>query len=315
MGIGKELSMLHRIDAVLPLTMKDFERFRILYMSMQHFKCLGRCWVVVPDLEFEKLNSLINDERIRVIPETRLVPEFHFFPKTPGWYKQQLIKLSASEIVDTDFYLTLDADVICVKDIAFSDLVVDGKGMTRRIKEDIHRRWYKWAERVTGLPRSGLTHGVTPALFNKKAMFGLHSYLSKKINIAFQAISKILPRQLLIRNYFGSWKSFLLRNLPWTEYSLYNTYLEATGLFDEYHFDGGEYSIYNNSVWDKESFDSWQPHKSFNGTGNFFFSIVQSNTGISENEILDKIAPYLNSKTGNVKVQNPNDKCQNPNDN
>ena len=65
--------MLHRIDAVLPLTMKDFGRFRILYMSMRRFKCLGTCWVVVPDLEFEKLNSLINDERLRVIPETRLV--------------------------------------------------------------------------------------------------------------------------------------------------------------------------------------------------------------------------------------------------
>jgi len=86
----------------------------------------------------------------------------------------------------------------------------------------------------------------------------------------------------------------MLRKLSWTEYSLYNTYLEATGLFDRYHFGGGEYSIYHNSVWDKESFHSWQPHRSFKGAGNFFFSIVQSNTGISENDILDKISPYFN---------------------
>lgn len=31
-------------------------------------------------------------------------------------------------------------------------------------------------------------------------------------------------------------EGYLLRNFPWTEYVLYFTFLEATGLFDKYHF-------------------------------------------------------------------------------
>jgi len=54
-----------------------------------------------------------------------LIPETKFL-KIQGWYLQQLIKLAIAEHIKTDFYLTLDADVICVKPVYFSDLVKDG---------------------------------------------------------------------------------------------------------------------------------------------------------------------------------------------
>lgn len=119
---------LPKLDAVLPITLKDYERFIILQKSLKLFcKDLIRvCWIVTPDDEFAEIKLLISDDNYCVIPESSLVPEFKIFPKTRGWFKQQLIKMAIAEKIETDFYLTLDADVICVKPVIFSDLVKDG---------------------------------------------------------------------------------------------------------------------------------------------------------------------------------------------
>ena len=81
----------------------------------------------------------------------------------------------------------------------------------------------------------------------------------------------------------------MLRQIPWTEYALYNTFLEATGLFDKYHFDGGEFSIYSHSVWNAEDFERWVPADSFSGEGNFFFIVIQSTSGASVEDIKRKV--------------------------
>jgi hypothetical protein len=64
-----------------------------------------------------------------VIPEFRLFrPEGCRLSKGPGqwisgWFVQQLVKLSIARIVSSPFYLTLDADVMCVRHTEYTDLV------------------------------------------------------------------------------------------------------------------------------------------------------------------------------------------------
>lgn len=76
----------YKLDAVLSITLKDYERFTILQKSLKFFcKDLIRvCWVVTPDDEFAEIKSRISDDNYCVIPESNLVPEFNIFPKTRG---------------------------------------------------------------------------------------------------------------------------------------------------------------------------------------------------------------------------------------
>lgn len=44
-----------------------------------------------------------------------------------GWYKQQLIKLSISDIIDTEHYLLIDDDLFLTQPMYYSDMIVNGR--------------------------------------------------------------------------------------------------------------------------------------------------------------------------------------------
>ena len=74
-----------QLDAVLPLTLKDYERFAILQKSLKTFcKDIRVCWIVTPDHDFAASKALITDNGYCVIPESSLVPEFKIFQTTGG---------------------------------------------------------------------------------------------------------------------------------------------------------------------------------------------------------------------------------------
>lgn len=198
-----------------------------------------------------------------------------------------------SEVIETDFYLTLDADVICIKHVLYGDLIIDGKALTT-IEEECHTEWYKNAERVLGLQRSGLSHGVTPSILNKHAIFELQKYLSQKINPINRFLSFFLPNNSIFRQVLVSWRSFLIRKVPWTEYSLYNTFLEGKNLFENYHIRGGRHTIYDGSesVWDKEKWINWDLERVLR-RGSFFL-VIQSNIEVPPHMIWDKVGRHLN---------------------
>ena len=51
--------------------------------------------------------------------------------------------------------------------------------------------------------------------------------------------------------------------------------------------------ISGNWVWSIDQYDSWNPADSFVGERTFYFSVIQSNTGINPDEIWQKVRPYL----------------------
>jgi hypothetical protein len=91
---------------------------------------------------------------------------------------------------------------------------------------------------------------------------------------------------------FAKWRLYLLKSRRWTEYSLYYAFLEAYDLFEKYHF-LLDNRISGNSVWEIDQYDSWDPANSFLGERTFYFSVIQSNTGIHPDEIWEKVCPYL----------------------
>jgi hypothetical protein len=301
---------LETIDAVLPLTLRDYGRFEILQKSCNRFfKDLGTCWIVTPDQEWEKLSALIQDERYRVVPETQIVPEFKVFRFIPGWFKQQLIKLAIAKWIDTPFYLTLDADVICVKPIDYSDLVKDNRAVCYVIPEDPWPEWYDWAEYVLDLKlkRRQILHNVTPAVISRDAMLKLQNYLThlysqvhlswdkKDVLLSLLRLgAKLVPPKTALHEFLGGWRTYLAIRLPWTEYALYYSFLEATNQFDQYHVEV-DHCIYSveYSVWYKDKLSDWNPAQVFDPTHPYSFIVFQSNLNVSPDQVWESIRSYI----------------------
>jgi hypothetical protein len=232
-----------------------------------------------------------------VVPESELVPELRWFRRTArlrsklhlagppfhGWFVQQLVKLAIAERVETPFYLTLDADVICVRATAYDDLIRDGRALVQ-LSEPNHPEWNDDAERVLALPRSGRQYGVTPALLSREAVGSLAGHLERRVDPRLRRLERRTPHAAA-RLVLASWRSFLLRNLPWTEYALYHTFLEQSRCFDRFHVfaDGEELS--GNNVWIESQFEQWAPVRD----GRFHFSVVQSATRIPAERVAARL--------------------------
>ena len=289
--------MSNKFDAVLPITLKDLERAKILLKTCScFFEDLETLWIVVPDKAINDVKTALRFEKVEIIGESDLVPEFRIHRFMEGWFKQQLIKLAIAERITNDFYITLDADVLCVQKIKYEKLIENGRAICQIALPGTHEKWYSWAEKVLEVGKSDRRHGVTPAVISREAVLSLFDFLKNKTNPAFQSIAKVLPEESLLRNYLQGHRGFLARSLPWTEYALYYTFLEAMNLFDTYHVAKPPESVYSNCIWwkDRNEFGNWEPIKSFGKDANFFFSIIQSNTDIMPEQILHKIEDYIN---------------------
>ena len=287
-----------RLDAVLPLRPSDCERARLLLRTLEwFFEDLETLWIVTPDDALGEVEAKVSHPRARFLSETEVVPELGFYRTLyatslilrrclMGWYVQQLIKMSAASFVGTPFYLTLDADVLCVRPLRTADLVRDGRGVCKRHGLDVHADWYAQAERILSLPRSGFTHGVTPTVLSREGMLALHAYLAGRASPIWRRLGGPL----------AGWRGFLLRHLPWTEYALYFTFLEAQGLFERYHVPFPGTRLYGHSVWQDGNFEAWQPAELLLGDDAPFFCVVQSSLGIDPRRVWEKIGPFLENR-------------------
>ncbi len=291
------------LDAVLPLTLADLARFRILARSIEaNFTDLARCWVVVPDHQADSMRIAMPHARFVVVPETEVVPELAG-SKVKGWYKQQLVKLAMADRVTSDYYLLFDADVICARPIRRHDLFRQGKAYCHRYQNSNHACWYHWAERVLELPRSGWVHGVTPTILSREAVQELAAHLNRQSPRPGRFWPKLWaqlpawaggPRPWRSDHEdAGRWRRVLLDSLPWTEYSLYFTFLEATGRFERYHIPVKR-SLCGDCIWRTGSFADWNPTlpRPYRQPP---FIVVQSIAKIPPEQILERIEPLLHA--------------------
>jgi hypothetical protein len=304
--------MTAQIEAVLPLIAADVERARILLRSLQrNASGLSRLWVITRPQDVAPIRaafaSFADVWELRVVSEVELVPEFARSNALRGWHKQQLVKLAVAEHVQTAHYLTLDADVICVRPFTPEQLAPEGKGLCHVIEADLHPDWYRGSLQVLGVTarRLGVLHNVTPAVLSRAAVLALQEHLTARANAGVYRADWLGLRQragfALARargqlRHSAPWRWYLMHGAPWTEYALYYSYLEATDQFERYHTLTPDciYAV-ERSVWraDRDKFDSWDPAPLFCGAGAPYFAIVQSITRLAPERIWAKVAPFL----------------------
>jgi hypothetical protein len=257
------------LEAVLPLKPADLSRSAILQASLDRFfPRLGRRWVVTADETTAAARGAFRPDAYTVIGQSELLPELEEADEQPsGWRIQQMIKLAIANRVESGFYLTLDADVICVRPIEPADLFIDGRAVAN-LEEPSHRDWYEAAADILALPASPRNHCVTPAVLSREGSLALQAHIG------------------------ADWIRVLIGNPGWSEYALYNSFLEATGVYDRYHVVVEAPRLYGNSAWNPDQLAVWDPADSF-APGGPLFTVVQSNTGVSAEEVAERLKPWL----------------------
>lgn len=299
------------IDAVLPLILRDLERAEFLFESLtKKFSGIRRIWIVCPDSQVAQISDRLKGQifpfDIKIESELNIVPEFALRPKLSGWFKQQLIKLAMFDKVESDLYLTLDADIVCTRKLTADQLVGDGRGACHVSPECKFENWYSRARDVLLLKDQGpaVMHNVTPALLHRGAVAELKETIERHIREGrySRGFKRSMRQRWIIwrshkRSNYAAWRAFLTAAFPWTEYALYYTFLEATGRFDKYH-SRTDYCIYDieHSLWEAKDTllpEDWDPSPAFRGEGPPWFIVGQSNTGISAAIIRQRLAPLL----------------------
>jgi beta-1,4-N-acetylglucosaminyltransferase len=280
-----------QFSIVIPSTSHDREYLKNLLISLQKFLSLTSVdviLIIVPNSDFDQMKSFLSfaqslwQKKLRLVKETKLIPDSILskcdsFPKwRSGWFKQQVLKLSAAFIMKTDFYLILDSDCILTSPLKYCDLVDETENKTRSFyqTEDIylHQNWWRGSAKLLGIESYFLDSlkegiGVTPQILSVSIVKMMCSFIEKSH-----------PNRGKWYSILSSFRLQLYPTAIWTEYTLYYLFAVRTGILNKYHIcKRNALSDYNHNVWQLHQSYDWNP---FIKTGNSsaFFTIFQSNT-------------------------------------
>jgi len=266
---------------VLPLCLDDFERFALLlHPSLVKYGrgLVRRCLVVTPDKDFDEILRRCPSGPYEVLAESTIAPGLRD-QTAPGWRRQQIVKLTVAELVDTRFYLTLDADVMFTRQIGYGDVTRDGRAWFCVRRTGVHADWLRWSERVLLRRGDGAHYAVTPSIL--APVCGPPPPPPP----ARRPAPPARPR-------WPDAATALLARWPWTEYTLYGIYATSEGLLETHHW-LRPIALYGNSLWRGDDLAAWDPAQSFTPDSRRFFTVIQSNAGFSPDAVLQRVAPYL----------------------
>lgn len=224
--------------------------------------------------------------------EVELLPELAG-SMISGWYKQQIIKLSPAEWLDADWWLILDADVVCVRRFAIEDLVPFGRPLARMIDAKgapLIGAWQRSTAQVLGYERYDDTRtlDMTPAIFVRAIVQGLHREIER---VAGTNWRQALLDSPVLHNRLG-------RDLAgWTELTLYQLFADRHGLWARHHtvnaLMGDDRLRADGSVEGPDHAPKWTPVEGFSHRTPGYFIICGSHTGISARHVADAVAPHI----------------------
>lgn len=305
-------------EAVVPVARTDVDRLRlVLIPSLQRFcRPLSRLYVVVPDIDEQHVRRVLGDDSFfDVVAESDVAPELRLFDRPltraglralrptlagrepdrirQGWFRQQVIKLAFARWCSSDFYLYLDADVICTREPVGDDLIRNGRARYQIDEQHALAEWFEWSAEVLGVERASVAYGVTPTILHRSSVLDLGLALERLPSTRVHRLRPALRAVGPPGSAVSTWVAELILRLPWTEHSLYFTHLEQTGRRDQYHFCEPDRSVYGNSLWSGGTFDSWRPELSFDPDAPFVFSVVQSNRRVPAESVRRRVRPWL----------------------
>jgi hypothetical protein len=193
--------------------------------------------VVCPDREHSELTSLVRsitqDCRYRVLPECEICTDVGrvIEPSTgqrDGWRAQQILKLALAAKGSSEYYVTLDSDILCIKPFSCDSLLRERAAVTNGECQSDYQRLYtkqfadietrtkmmrytRCAEILGCGPRAvpNVFYGETPVVLHRESVLDLLEFLGKR--------------------HRRPWSRVLAETSGWTEYSLYYLFLESAG--------------------------------------------------------------------------------------
>lgn len=262
------------MDIVLPLSVKvrrgensDLLRLQTLLRSADAFwNGGGTLCIVTPDHDavFDEV-AKIDPQRTRVAIYTDDEVFGSLRVKMRYWHRQQVLKLAAHQIVESNFYLVLDADCFFVRSTAESDLVVDGRGRVSFGRGPAYSqgKWYAGCQKL-GLRRPDAAVNVTPFVMHRRLAADALEFVASRVN----SITK-----------FG-----------WSEYALYHCVATKNGTWSDHHFEGAP--LLGNEVWHRRSLSTWDAAKCF-APGDFPLSLVQSATRAPARWVWSRVQEFI----------------------
>lgn len=284
------------MEAVLPLRTSggyssyDLQRAMMLIDSVDKF-WVGKypllLWIIACDESVKQIEASLHSRQIRVqvVKETEVLPQLLKHKGAPGWYKQQALKLAAHTIVNSPFYLVLDADLICVQQFSDETIIINGKALTDWEAKSVHPEWWRGSATVLRLNDNDESFGlsVTPEVLSAHVCDRLVKHITHL--------------------YDMDWCDLLLQNQIWTEYTLYCLFATQEGYINHFHHTR-EWMLTNRkavrsqqNVWLKTDFETWQPKHAFAPGAEGIFMVCQSNTEIHPAKVWRKLHGFLTSTT------------------
>ncbi|HEX7748503.1 MAG TPA: DUF6492 family protein [Bordetella sp.] len=286
-----------QISAILPIKTRgrhyadNIGRCDILFASLRHFAApdlFARFVLIVPHDEVREIQGYAkawSDFPIEVVDESLhmgVFAEFSQRHQIRNWHRQQIIKLYAPALIDTEYFLVFDPDCFATHPFSADTLIVDGKALTHYMPRtaDVPGYWAASAKLLgiadPHLERDGIW--MTPAILSRTLCLNLQRRL--------QAVNGQDWRRVLLSHYM----------IDWTEYTLYWLNAEREGLQDQYHTGPrpGQRALHaDQSVWLAEQMQAWDAARHFAPDSDGLFAVVQSNTYISPQQVARRLAPYF----------------------
>jgi hypothetical protein len=219
----------------------------------------------------------------------RLVDENQYLAKKlncDGWVKQQFLKLSAGHIINEDWILVLDSDVVFTREITDADLFDDRRAAINLEPAKTHAGWWRASMEILGTKSAvrrldDQVMGVTPELLHGPTLRELCERLGR-----------------IAGN--GDWQSYLAKRRrnadnSWTEYCLYWCHVLQRGLADQLYSSTRTVicgnSIWSRGDWAKASDDEWKAV--FDPRSPHIASVIQSNTDVRLSKIISALYPHI----------------------
>ena len=228
--MGADLKSDHddeRITLVLPLTINDITRGFVLLESLSHLDntVVKEFLIFVPPLHLDFVQKLLG-ESVRslsfpvVIASERVLLD-SLSIDTTGVYPyaiQMALKLLSSLVISTDFYMTLDADVISLRPFVYKNIIDSQRRAIydHEARFGVHPLWWEGSESYLNIhPKEGYDvssqgFGVTPALLST---YGAQLTINKIVQDSLSS-SNENPLEQWLRDFGQS-------GVIWSEYTLY----------------------------------------------------------------------------------------------
>lgn len=312
-----------RLTLVLPLELSDMQRYTILLTSLTLLTSdsVHELMVIVPDLQAQTFfllskgfSELLNFP-IRIVAESHIVPPPPVNERYYPYAIQMAIKLLVARVVQTDFYITLDADVILLRNFEYSDLVISGRGVYHHEERLIfHPDWWEKSEQFIGFHTSSTPEkqgfGATPAVLSAYGALLVLEKIHERMNYAHNFIEL----WLLSFGVTAVWSEYTLYRLVLDEYRViamcmtsscyYNSKHECRHdifcsyyffqIFDYLHIREGvdnNKRLQCNPVWFPSDLP-WRPEEAYSNES-CIFSLVQSTSNASPSYVFGEVARMM----------------------